>query len=503
MSFLQKLFGQTIIYGISSVLARFLNFLLIPLYTRLFLPEESAIYVEFYAYIAFFIVILTFGMETAFFRHYEAELDRDITYSTSFWTVLGVNLVFLLMAFTLLKPIAIIIEHENNQHFIILSALIVSLDAVSSIPFAYLRAHKKAWRFAMIKTAGISMNIILNLILLLLFPFIYQQDPVSLKWFEFLCLDQPHVIHIFTANLMSSFFIMMLLIPELQRVKLKFSNHLFNKMIRYALPLLILGIAGIVNETIDRILLKFLLPPEVAMYQLGIYGMCYKLVIIVSICIQAFRYAAEPFFFEVYKQEDARKMYAELLSYFVLILSIIVVFMILFMDFVKYFVSPLYYEGLKVVPLLLYSHIFLGIVYNLSVWYKLTDKTIYGAFISTTGAIITILLNFLLIPIWGYVGSAIANFTCYFSMAILSYFLGQRHYRIPYPIHKIILFLILPIIYSLISLFMIGNYVSDMWIRMLINSFLLLTFLGFILMIEPSFKKFLIQWMSNLKLIKK
>jgi O-antigen/teichoic acid export membrane protein len=489
---LKKLFGQTAVYGISSILARFLNYLLVPLYAYIFQPEEAGIYVEYYAYIAFFIVILTFGMETAFFRYYQFRNDKETVYSTSFWTVFSVNFFFLLIIFLTRNSIATTIGYPHQSYYVILSAMIVALDAISSIPFAYLRSHQKAWRFAFIKTMGILVNILFNLILILFLPWLYKHHYAFFGWLQIFGLHKPQIVSIFISNLLSSFTILLMLVPELKKVKLIYSSTLFKEMILYALPLLILGIAGIINENADRILLKNLLPAHVAMYQVGIYGMCYKMVIIVSVIIQAFRYAAEPFFFEMYKQKDAKKIYADLMNYFISFINFIIIGTIVYMDFFKYFVGPKYYEGLKVVPLLLYSHVFLGIVYNLSIWYKLTDKTIYGAIISITGSTITILLNILLIPHLGYVGSAIANFTCYVSMAVLSYVLGQKYYPVPYDLKKLGFYIILPVIYTLLSMGLVGNHIQHLWLRTLFNTLLFLSYILLILKKEPALKQILL-----------
>ncbi len=436
MNAIGKLAGQTAIYGLSSVLGRVLNFLLVPLYARLFLPEEAAVYVEMYAYVAFFNIILTYGMETAFFRYSEIADDKNKVYSTTLISILSTSALFIVGMLFYSQQIANLIKYPEHPEYIIYFIFIVAIDAINAIPFAKLRADNKAMRFALIKTTNIAINIGSNLLLLLVIPYLYNiVDSVATKQFLSNFTDgTPQVAYIFVSNLIASFVTTLLLIPEIFKIKFKLDFALLKSMLAYAFPLLIFGLAGIVNETIDRVLLKYLLPSETAMHDLGIYGMCYKISIFITIFIQAFRYAAEPFFFSQHKESNAKEVYAIVMHYFIIVCLFMFLGIMLYMDIVKHFVSAKYFSGLHIVPILLFANIFLGIFYNLSIWYKLTGHTRFGAYLSLIGAGITIALNIVLIPLLGYLGAAWTTLICYFAMMVLSYMIGEKYYPVPYNI---------------------------------------------------------------------
>lgn len=486
MSSIRGLASQTMIYGVSTILGRLLNYMLVPLYSRVFLPEESYAYTEMYAYVAFFIVLLTYGMETAFFRFSESEDDKQKVFTTTIISILTTSTIFITLMFFMAQDIATFLQYANNPEYITYFALIVGLDAFISIPFAKLRAGKRPVKFAAIQVTQISVNIGLNSILLLLFPYVYSKFPSWQPYLSWIGDGKPQISFIFIANLAATLVAFILLLPEWITIKLKFDFKLWKRMMRYALPLLILGMAGIANETIDRVLLKYLLPEAIWKHELGVYGMCFKVAIVMSVFIQAFRYAAEPFFFSKYKEHDARETYADIMKYFVIILAGMFLTIMLYMDIVKYFVGKEYYEGLKIVPVLLYSHLFLGIFYNLSIWYKLTGQTRFGAYISITGTIITISINITLIPVMGYMGSAWANFICYTTMAVLSYILGQKYYKIPYNIKKILLYMGLSAgIWALSTLF----HIEEKGFRLAVNTLLLLVFILIVYWSEPKLRR--------------
>jgi O-antigen/teichoic acid export membrane protein len=349
-------------------------------------------------------------------------------------------------------------------------------------------------RFAVIKLIGIFVNISLNLILLLWVPYAYNNyswGPEILSW---LSDGKPVVGHIFVSNLAASVVVFILLVPDFIKSRIGFSIQLLRRMLSYAAPLLILGLAGIANETVDRILLKYLLPEDVAMYQLGIYGMCFKIAIVMSIFVQAFRYAAEPFFFSKQKDADAKQTYADVMKYFVIIMTFLFLSIILYMDVVKHFVGRNYYSGLKIVPILLYSHVFLGVFYNLSIWYKLTGQTRFGAYISLLGTAISVGLNILLIPTIGYMGSAWANFTCYGVMMIISYFLGQKYYRVNYELKRILSYMIISAGLYFVSVFTTKYFFGDsLVLRLAFNTLLLLVFVIYIAFSEPRLKRIFVK----------
>jgi O-antigen/teichoic acid export membrane protein len=482
---------QTAIYGISSILGRLLNYLLVPLYSRLFLPPEAAVYIEFYAYAAIFLVILTYGMETAFFRFIndKQENNQHRVYSTAFSSILLTSSLFILLLCIFSNNIANGLGYTGNGQYVIFFAIIAGADAVASIPFAYLRSKGKAFTFATIRVVSIVANVFLNILFLVIIPNAYNNYP-SLQGFLSIFTDgTPWIGYIFVANLITSLLNLILLFPYYKQVKISIDIKLWMRMLKYALPLLILGLSGILNNNIDRILLKNLLPQDIAMYQMGVYGMVFKFSVIMSLAIQAFRYAADPFFFEQSKEEDAKKIYARVMNYFVITLVMIYALTMLNMDYVKYFVGESYFEGLTVVNILLLSQLFLGIFYNLSIWYKLTDKTLLGAIVSISGTTILIILNIILIPKLGYVGSAWANLICNFTIAVASYLLSKKYYPVPYELQKIIIYII-----SGVLIVYIGSFIPSIpnhLLNILAHNSLLLIYLPVIYYLEPDFFKFI------------
>jgi len=484
---IKNLAGQTAIYGVSSILGRLLNYLLVPLYSRVFLPDEAAVYVEMYAYVAFLIVLLTYGMETAFFRFNEKNGKNSPVFSTILTGILFSSVIFVTAAICLSGPISDLLRYPNNPEYIIYFALIIGLDAFTSIPFAKLRAENRSVRFATIKLINIGVNIGLNLFLLLFVPYAYN----NLSWgpdaFGMINSGEPIIGHIFVANLAASAIVFLLLTPDFLKIRFRFDRKLWVKMFRYAFPLLILGLAGVANEmVVDRVLIKYLLPENIAAYQLGIYGMVFKIAIAMTIFTQAFRYAAEPFFFAIEKEKNSKIVYADVMKYFIILMTFMFLSIMLYMDIVKYFLGKEYYSGLKIVPILLYSHIFLGIFYNLSIWYKLSGQTRFGAYISILGTIISITLNIILIPRIGYVGSAWANFVCYAVMMVVSYFLGQKYYHVQYDMLKIFIYMGLSAALWYISVLFAKYVLPDQPnMQMAFNTLLLFIFIVVIFSSEP------------------
>ena len=458
MNPLKKLASQTVIYGLSSVVGRLLNYLLVPLYTRYFLPAEYGVVTELYAYVAFLVVMLTYGMETAFFRFSKKEETAKV-YSTTLISLLISSVVFVGLIFLNSSAISQWLGYANHPEYIQFFALIIGMDAVASISFAKLREQDKAMQFAFIRIVNIMLNVGLNLYFI-----VYQEYGIA---------------YIFIANLVASVITLLMLFPQMISSPWVFDKKLWKKMMIYALPLLIAGLAGMTNETIDRILLKHLLPnTDMAASELGLYGAFYKLSIIMILFIQTFRFAAEPFFFAQEKEENSRKIYADVMKYFTIILAIIFLGVTIFYDVIKGFLGSEYHDerGFLVVSILLLANLFLGIYYNLSIWYKLTEKTKYGAYLSIFGAIITLSLNFALIPLLGFVGCAWATLVCYFSMTVASYYLGKRHFSVPYQVKRIALYLVgMLCVYFCI-------YFTDL--NMWINSLFLLGFVIFVYRLE-------------------
>ena len=458
MNPLKKLASQTAIYGLSSVVGRLLNYLLVPLYTRYFLPAEYGVVTELYAYVAFLVVMLTYGMETAFFRFSKKEETIKV-YSTTLISLLISSVVFVGLIFLNSSAISQWLGYANHPEYIQFFALIIGMDAVASISFAKLREQDKAMRFAFIRIVNIMVNIGLNLYFI-----VYQEYGIA---------------YIFIANLVASVITLLMLFPQMISSSWVFKKKFWKKMMIYALPLLIAGLAGMTNETIDRILLKHLLPnTDIAASELGLYGAFYKLSIIMILFIQTFRFAAEPFFFAQEKEGNSRKIYADVMKYFTIIMAIIFLGVTIFYDVLKGFLGSEYHDdrGFLVVSILLLANLFLGIYYNLSIWYKLTEKTKYGAYLSIFGAIITLSLNFTLIPVLGFVGCAWATLVCYFSMTVASYYLGKRHFSVPYQVKRIALYL-----FGMLCIYFCIYFTNlNMWI----NSLFLLGFVIFVYRLE-------------------
>ncbi len=502
MSGLKKLAGQTVIYGVSSILARFLNFLLTPFYTAegMFEAAEYGVITELYAYVAFLLVFLTFGMETAFFRYSTKEgVNHQTAYNNSLYSVTLVVGIFVLLSVLFSQSIANWLLYPDNAEYVIWFALIVGLDSVASIPLAKLRKENKAKNFAMINIANVAVNIGLNLFFLWYCKGNFEAGHSN--WLIDLVYNpEIGVGYVFIANLLASLVKFLLLGGQL-RYRGTFDFQLFKEMFKYAYPMLFVGLAFIINETLDRLMLKSILTDtylqkdptltfdvatDKAQTQLGIYGGNYKIAMIVSMFLQAYRYAAEPFFFNQEKEKDSKKTYAKVMNYFVVVVVLMFLAISMNLQIVKYFTpSTVYWEGLVVVPILLAANVLLGIYTNQSIWYKLSSKTYYGALISVVGAIVTITLNLLFIPLYGYLASAWATFICYAVMVMMSYFMGQKHYPIKYNLRKISVFVLLAF-----GLFMIrwrGDFYSDFnWLQFLYNNTLILVFVGVVLFLDKS-----------------
>ena len=415
---------------------------MVPLYTYNLVAKEYGVVTELYAYVSFLIIILTYGMETGFFRFSETEKDTSKLYSTTLISLFSTSTLFILLVSLFYHNIADVIGYSGHSEYILWFGIVIGLDAFVSIPFAKLRQQNKALKFAVIKFSNIIVNIGLNLFFIVLSPYLIEQNPDS--WVTAFTDGEISVRYIFISNLISSGVTVLLLLPEILNVKFAFDSKLLKRILIYSLPLLLAGLAGMVNETLDRILLKYFLPSSVdVMHEIGIYGANYKIAILMTLFIQMFRYAAEPFFFAQAKESNSKNIYSEVMKYFTIFGLFIFLFVMLYLDIFKAFIGESYHEGLKIVPIVLMANLFLGIIYNLSIWYKLTNKTKYGALIALIGAVITIVLNIVLIPHIGYMGSAWATFICYFSMMIISYTLGQKYFKVKYDIKSMLIYTVI------------------------------------------------------------
>ncbi len=470
MNQFKRLAGQTIIYGFGTIAPRILNFLLLtPLYTRILDKSEYGVFTELYAYIVFLLVILTYGMETGFFRFAKSEKDFNRVYSTSLTALFTTSIIFVLVTILFSEQLASVIDYEHNANYIRWFCIIVSIDAFTSIPFAKLRFEGKAKRFGILKIINVLVNIGFNALFFIVFPSIYKTNPDAIKY---IYNPEMGVGYVFIANLIASIVTLVLLIPDLFNFKIKFDMSLLKRMLSYSFPLLIVGVAGTVNEVLDKILMKFLVAdPSTALEQVGIYGANYKLAVLMTIFIQMFRYAAEPFFFSRMDDKNAKEQYAIIMKLFIIAGLLIFLGVMLYIDIVKYFIGSEFHSGLRIVPIILLANLFLGILYNQSIWYKLTNLTKYGALISLIGAAITIILNVILVPSFGYIGAAWATLICYLSMIIVTYFMGQKFYPINYDLKNIgIYFIIALLIYIVNKALDIDSFVVQMVVSTLMIS---------------------------------
>lgn len=447
----KSLFKQTAIYGLATVLPRMLSFLLVRLYTGILPNAEYGEVSIVLSWMVFFNVILSYGMETAFFRFYSAETDKENVIATSTISIFWSSIFFLFGALIFRNTLASW-AHVDVQ-YITFTIWILVLDALVIIPFSKLRANKRPMMYAIIKIGNVVVNLALNLYFLLVLPKIYADSPDS--FLGNMYIDNFEIGYIFVSNLLASLITFVVLSPNYVSLKRNFDAVLWKKMMRYGLPILIAGIAFAVNEHFDKILLGYWLPNNIAKSEVGAYSACYKLGLFMVLFATAFRLGIEPFFFSHSSNENAPQTYAMITKYFVIFGSLILLGVIVFADILKLLLldNESYWEAMKVVPLIILANFFLGIYNNLSVWYKLTDKTIIGAYISIVGALLTLLLNYILIPKYSYYGSAIATISAYGSMMLISYILGKKHYPIPYDMEKIGAYLGISIVFSVISFY--------------------------------------------------
>lgn len=445
MSSLKKLASQTAIYGLSSIVGRLIGFLFISLYTRAFTTEEFGVVTEMYSYVAFLVVLLTYGMETTFFRFSSKEgADPKKVFSTAAISLISSTAIFILISSYFAGDIANWVRYPDHSEYIIWFALIVGLDAIAAIPLAKLRRDNKPLKFAIVNLVNVILYVALNLFFIVYCRNVYNEGG---NWITDLVYNpETGVGYIFISNLIASIVKFLLLSVEFKHIQWKFDKALWKTMLKYGAPMMIVGFMGIINETFDRVIFKYLMIPilgdKQAMSELGIYGACYKVAIIMNLFVQAFRYAAEPFFFgKVENEEDRKKNLALVFKMLSVLLSFMFLGVMLYIDVVLLFIGEDFRVGAEVVPILLMANLFLGLLFNVSMWYKLTNNTGLGSIISLIGAVVTIALNFMLIPSMSYVGAAWATFVCYLLMLCLSLLWGQKYYPIRYPLKKAVVYI--------------------------------------------------------------
>lgn len=480
---MKSLAKDTAIYGLSSIVGRFLNWLLNPLYVYIFTNTvEYGKVSSIYGYTALFMVLLTYGMETGFFRFMNKKGENPQTvYSTSLISLAITSITFIIFCFAFITPISEWMEYRENPDHILIMAVTVAIDAFMVVPYAYLRYQKRPMRFAMVRLAFVFFSIAFNLFFLVLCPIIYKSYPPLISWFY----DPGYGIgYIFVANLISTILVLLMLSPQLRESKWKFNVRLLSSILKYSFPLLILGIAGVVNQTVAQLVYPHIFSnPQEAFSQLGIYNACLKITVIITMFTQAFRYAYEPFIFASNKDEitggDKTKPYAEATKYFIIFALFVFVGIMFYLDDILIFlVSENYRSGINVVPIAMMGEIFFGIYFNLSVWYKLTDKTKFGATFSVLGCIITVAINVIFVPVYGFIASAWATFACNIIIMTISYLCGQKYYPIKYNLKTIFFYFTIALLF-----FLAGTYpdIENTSLRLIFRTVLLLVFGGIII----------------------
>lgn len=497
MSSIKKLASQTLWYGLSSIAARFISYLLVPYLTFKFTETVYGEMSMVYSFIPFLNVILTHGMETAYFKFGTKE-NEDKIYHTSSFSMFMVTAIVIMGLIYWSSAISQLLQITAHPEYITLMAWVVGLDAITTIPFSRLRLQEKPKKFAFIKIGGIVLNMIATYFFISLIPEFIQTNPTS--WIADYYKSDWDVGYILTAGIIQNVFVLILLKKEISALRFSFDFGLWKQMMLFALPLILVGLGGMVNETLDRIMLGWWGPAgsvDANKALVGIYSACYKLSILITLSVQAFRMGAEPFFFKQAGTDHAQKTYARVMKFFVITLCIMFLMVVLYLDIWKQFIrNPAMYVGLKVVPILLIANMFLGIYYNLSIWYKLSNKTMAGAWITLIGAVITIAINYLAIPYFGFMASAWATFFCYGSMMVISYKWGQKIYPIPYATKKLIAYFVISLLlYAMnIGVHQISNNAP---FNYLFASILLVVFILFVAKIEKNELKLIFNKPSN------
>ena len=460
MSEMKSLAKDTAIYGVSSIVGKFLNYLLVPLYT--YVLKQTADYgivTNLYAWTALLLVILTYGMETGFFRFANREdYHAPTVYKTAFTTLLLTSTLFALLVVVFRHPIANVMGYPDHSEFITMMAITVAIDAFACIPFAYLRQQKRPILFAALKLLFVLLNIAFNLLFLIV-------------------LGKNDVFYVFLSNILATIIQTLVLLPFTLPKGGRFDANILHSMLRYSLPLLVLGVAGIMNQTLDRILFPYLYTGADAQAQLGIYGACFKVAMVMMMFTQAFRYAYEPFVFSKHKDRQSVEAYADAMKYYIIFSYLILLGVIFYLDIFRYIVSSAYWEGLKIVPVVLWTYVFQGIYFNLSFWYKLTDETKWGAYFSLIGLVITFVLQVVFVPIIGYWASCGSSLICYFCIMLISFFIGQKKAPIPYDLKRIGLYTMFTIALLAVYYALRLYFIQNMWLMMAVGTGLLAIYL--------------------------
>lgn len=491
MANLKSLAKDTAIYGLSSIVGRFLNYLLVPLYTAKLSAASGGygVITNVYAYTALLMVILTYGMETTFFRFANKEgEDPQKVYSTTLISVGFTSLLFVAMVLTFISPISSFMGYADHPSYIWVMAITVAIDAFQCIPFAYLRYKKRPIKFATLKLLNIFMAIALNLMFFLVLPYIYDNTGATGVIAQ---IYNPTIGagYAFYVNLFCSAALTLFFWKELVDIKYTFDKALLRRMMSYSWPILVLGIAGILNQTADKILFPYIYERGDAHSQLGIYGAASKIAMIMAMITQAFRYAYEPFVFGKAKDKDNRETYAKAMKFFIIFTLLAFLVVIGYLDLLKYIIGKDYWSGLRVVPIVMAAEIMMGVYFNLSFWYKLIDKTIWGAWFSGAGCAVLIAVNIIFVPRYGYIACAWAGFAGYGTAMVLSYLVGQKKYPINYPLKSIMVYVAITAIFY-VCMNLANEHLPQLW-ALAVNTLLILMFIGHIVYHDLPIKKLL------------
>ena len=478
MANLKSLAKDTAIYGLSSIIARFINYLLVPIQTARFAASggEYGIITNVYAYVSLLIILLTFGMETTFFRFMSKEgEDPKKVYSTALTMVMMTSLISAVLLMTFLNPIAASVGYADHPEYVAVMYITVAIDAFMAIPFAYLRYLHKPLKFALLKIINILLNIVLNLLYLVVLPAL-KLNPFGIYDEQF-TLD---VAFVFYINLFCTCATLLMLWKEWTAQSFKIDKSTCKRMLSYTWPLLVMGLAGQLNQAASQILFPYLFDgsQEEARAQLGIYGACIKIAMIMVMITQAFRFAYEPFVFGKSKDKDNRETYAQAMKFYLIFTLLAFLVVMGYIDILKFLIGETYWEGLRVVPIVMAAEIMFGVFFNLSFWYKLTDRTIWGAYFSGIGAVVLIMIDILLIPRFSYMACAWAGFAAYATSMLLSYFIGQRYYPIAYPIRQMSAYVLLTIVLFLAMQY--ANSTLPLWAALIANTLLIAVFAAYL-----------------------
>ncbi len=459
MGLIRKLAGETALYGVSSIVGRLLNYFLVPLYTAVFAPSEYGIVTELYAYLAFLNIIYVYGLETAYFRFSTRKnANEGEIYNLAVTSIFLTSLTLSSVLFLFAPEISHLLGYPDRSNLITWIAGILAIDAIVAIPFARLRLQGKAKYFVFVKLTNISVNVFLNLFLIVVVPRMVNGELPFAGLVKTIYNPAWGIEYIFLSNLIANFLLVLLLWKSYSNLKFSFSWKPLQPLLIYAYPILFTGLAGVTNEMLSRAMLRHWLPEgfygdQTNLAALGVFGACYKVSVFMTLAVQAFRYAAEPFFFSNATDKNSPTLFANLMHWFIIFGAFSFLVISLNLDLIGYLFlrSSEYREGLYIVPYLLLGGLFLGIFYNLSVWYKLTDQTIYGAYLSVGGATLTIVFNLLLIPILGYLGSAVTTLITYAGMTVASYFIGRKKFPVPYLVSRGLFYLLIATILLIVT----------------------------------------------------